>query len=82
MSGVLIRENTVRYFTVNFELIFTDLEISGRNIFGPAPEIGHKESFLIILVETLIYVFSRHNLELQREGEGEINRKADRFWSK
>ena len=79
---MLIRENAVRYFTVNFELSFTDLEISGRNIFDPAPEIGHQEMFLITLVETLIYVFSRHNLELQREGEGEINRKADKFWSK
>ena len=82
MSGVLIGENTVRYFTVNFELIFTDLEISRRNIFVPAPEIGHKEMFLITLVETLIYVFSRHTLELQREGDGGINRKADKFWSK
>ena len=82
VSGVLIQKNTVRYFTVNFELIFRDLEISRRNIFGPAPEIGHKEMFLITLVETLSYVFSRHTLEFQMEGEGGINGKAGKFRSK
>ena len=57
---MLIQKNTVRYFTVNFELIFRDLEISRRNIFGPAPEIGHKEMFFTSLVETIINVFSGH----------------------
>ena len=65
---MLIRENTVKYFTVNLELIFPDLEISRRNIFGPAPEIGHKEMFLITLVETLIYVFSNILWSLNRRG--------------
>ena len=82
VSGVLIQKNTVWYFTVNFELIFRDLEISRRNIFGPAPEIGHKEMFLITLVETFIYVFSRHTLEFQMEGESGINGKAGKFRSK
>ena len=68
VSGVLIRKNTVKYFTVNLELIFPDLEISRRNIFSPAPEIGHKEMFLITLVETLIYVFSNILWSLNRRG--------------
>ena len=76
---MLIRENTVRYFTVNFELIFPDLEISRRNLFGLAPEIGHKEMFLITLVETLIYVFSRHTLEFQRKWEGRIKGRLGNF---
>ena len=60
VPGVLIRETTARYFTLTTELIFPHLEISRRNVFGPAPEIGHKEMFLITLVETIINVFSRH----------------------
>ena len=39
---------------------FPHLEISRRNVFGPAPEIGHKEMFLITLVETIINVISRY----------------------
>ena len=31
--------------------------MSRRNIFGSAPEIGHKEMFLITLLETIINVF-------------------------
>ena len=38
--------------------LFPDLEIS--RIFGPAPQIGQIEMFLITLVETIINVFSRH----------------------
>ena len=49
-----------KIFTVISELVFPDLEVSRRNIFGPAPEIGRKEMILITLVETIIYVFSIH----------------------
>ena len=50
----------VSAFTLIPELIFPDLKISRRNIFGSASEIGHKEMFLITLEETIINVFSRH----------------------
>ena len=48
-------------FTLTANTNFPDLEISRRNIFGPALEIGYKEMFLITLVETIINIFSRHN---------------------
>ena len=38
--------------------------MSKRNIIDPAPEIGHKEMFLITLVKTVINVFSRHIWQL------------------
>ena len=58
MLGVFIGEKTIRHFIVTF--FFPDLEISRRNISDSTPEIGHKEMFLITLVETLNNAFPRH----------------------
>ena len=58
MLGVFIGEKTMRHFIVTF--FFPDLEISRRNISDTTPEIGHKEMFLITLVETLNNTFPRH----------------------
>ena len=50
------------YSTKYWKIFYTntDLEIWRRNIFSPAPEIGHKEMFLITIVETIINVLCRH----------------------
>ena len=58
MLGVFIGEKTIRHFIVTF--FFPDLEISRRNISDSTPEIGHKEMFLITLVETLNNAFARN----------------------
>ena len=58
MLGVFIGGKTIRHFMVTFS--FPDLEISRRNISDSTPEIGHKEMFLITLVETLNNAFPRH----------------------
>ena len=58
---MLIRKNTMSYTLKIHSFLgcfFPDSEISRRNMFGSAPEIGHKEIFLITLVETIINVFS------------------------
>ena len=55
---MFIGEKTIRHFIVTFS--FPDLEISRRNISDSTPEIGHKEMFLITLVETLNNAFPRH----------------------
>ena len=49
--------NLLVVFFCFFSLFFFSTR---RNIFDPAPEIGHKEMFLITLVETIINGFSRH----------------------
>ena len=56
VPGVLIRKNTVKYFTLTSELIFSWFgSIKKKYIFYPAAEIGLKEMFLIALVETIMY---------------------------
>ena len=39
-------------------MIFSWFANVKKNIFGSAPEIGHKEMFLITLLETIINVFN------------------------
>ena len=62
---MLIPGNTVRYFILTSELFssgffFCFFFLSRRNIFDPAPEIGHKEMIFITLVET-IYAAQLHS---------------------